>query len=45
MSGIMPELIPRSGQLKERRAAYPPGTAKENSLDSRFTVSVAWRPE
>ena len=45
MSGIMPGMDPVGPvSRRDRRAAYRPGTAKKTGLDSRFTVSVAWRP-
>jgi hypothetical protein len=44
MSAIVPELILGLVGRRERRAAYPPGTAKKTALTVVFTVSVAWRP-
>jgi hypothetical protein len=44
MSGIMPELILGLVRPKETTGCLSSWHGKENGLDSRFIVSVAWRP-
>lgn len=44
MSGIMTELILGPVSRSGRPACLSSWHGKENALDSRFTVSVAWRP-